>query len=167
MRPAATSKKFSGSQYDVRTTLPHATRFRLSRVAALLRDLLLDPAQGDGSGRCPSRHCYLASLPLLRAGLFFRASSVSSLPASFGTFAGYRDYATGVLAILALVTARIRPLFWPSVVAFNLVGATAIIVDYYHAIHAGVPSMPGQLDATYAIPILHVPLLMITHVVAF
>jgi hypothetical protein len=27
--------------------------------------------------------------------------------------------------------------------------------------------MPGQLGATYAIPIIYVPLLMITHVVAF
>ena len=71
-----------------------------------------------------------------------------------------------MLAILALLTARIRPLFWSFVVAFNLVGATDIIVDYYHAIQVGLPAMPGQLGATYAIPIIYVPLLMITHVVA-
>src|SRR5215472_4531764 len=35
-----------------------------------------------------------------------------SLPASFATFAAYGDLATGVLAILALVTFRIRPVFW-------------------------------------------------------
>ena len=90
-----------------------------------------------------------------------------NLPASFATFAAYGDFATGVLAILALVTARIRPLFWSFVVAFNLVGATDIIVDYYHAIQAGLPAMAGQLGAAYAIVILYVPLLMITHVVAF
>ena len=72
-----------------------------------------------------------------------------------------------MLAILALVTARIRPLFWSFVVAFNLVGATDIIVDYYHAIQAGVPAMPGQLGVTYAIVVLYVPLLMITHAIAF
>src|SRR6201993_4631121 len=44
------------------------------------------------------------------------------LPASFATFAAYWDLATGVLAILALLTVRIRPLFWLSVVAFNVVG---------------------------------------------
>jgi hypothetical protein len=91
----------------------------------------------------------------------------SNLPASFATFAAYGDFATGVLAILALVTARLRPLFWSFVVAFNLVGATDLVVDYYHALRASVPATAGQLGATYAIPILYVPLLMITHVVAF
>jgi hypothetical protein len=90
-----------------------------------------------------------------------------SLPASFTVFAAYGDFATGILAILALLAARIRPLFWSFVVAFNFVGATDIIVDYYHAIQAGLPAMAGQLAATYAIPIIYVPLLMITHVVAF
>jgi len=89
------------------------------------------------------------------------------LPTGFATFAAYGDFATGVLAILALLTARIRPLFWSFVVGFNLVGATDIIVDYYHAIQVGLPAMPGQLGAAYAIPIIYVPLLMITHVVAF
>jgi hypothetical protein len=89
------------------------------------------------------------------------------LPAGFATFAANGDFATGVLAILALLTARIRPLFWSFVVAFNLVGATDIIVDYYHANQAGLPAMAGQLGATYAIPIVYVPLLMITHAVAF
>jgi len=90
-----------------------------------------------------------------------------NVPAGFATFAAYGDFATGVLAMLALLTARIRPLFWSFVVAFNLVGATDIIVDYYHAIQLGLPATPGQLGATYAIPIIYVPLLMITHVVAF
>jgi hypothetical protein len=89
------------------------------------------------------------------------------LPAGFATFAAYGDFATGVLAILALLTARIRPLFWSFVVAFNLVGPTDIIIDYYHAIRVGVPAVAGQLGATYAIPVIYVPLLMITHFVAF
>ena len=90
-----------------------------------------------------------------------------NLPAGFATFAAYGDFATGVLAILALLTARIRPLFWSFVVALNLVGTTDITVDYYHAIHTGLDVMPGQFGATYAIPIIYVPLLMITHIVAF
>src|SRR5215472_7143542 len=53
-----------------------------------------------------------------------------NLPASFATFAAYWDFATGVLAMLALLTVRIRPLFWTFVVAFNLVGAVDIILDY-------------------------------------
>jgi len=91
----------------------------------------------------------------------------SALPARFATFAAYGDFATGVLAMLALLTARTRPLFWSFVVAFNIVGTTDIIVDYYHAIQSGLPAMAGQLGSTYAIAIIYVPLLMITHAVAF
>src|SRR6266851_4447285 len=90
-----------------------------------------------------------------------------NLPAGFAVFAAYGDFATGVLAILALLTVSLRPLFWSFVVAFNLVGATDIIVDYYHANQVGLPAMAGQLGATYAIPIIYVPVLMITHVAAF
>ena len=90
-----------------------------------------------------------------------------NLPASFATFAAYWDLATGVLAILALLTVRMRPLFWVLVVAFNLVGMIDLILDYYHAIRVGLPALAGQLGVTYAIPIIYVPVLMITHVVAF
>ena len=69
-------------------------------------------------------------------GLVFLVPGIVSpnLPASFAAFAAYWDLATGVLAMLALLTARIRPLFWLFVVAFNLVGATDIGLDYYHAV---------------------------------
>src|SRR6266851_2737872 len=90
-----------------------------------------------------------------------------NLPAGFATFAAYADFATGVLAMLALFTVRIRPLFWFFVVAFNLVGAADLILNYYHAIQVGLPAVAGELGATYAIPIIYVPLLMITHFVAF
>jgi len=90
-----------------------------------------------------------------------------ALPAGFATFAAYGDFATGVLAMLSLLTARIRPLFWSFVIAFNVAGATDIIVDYYHATRLNLPAMAGQLGNTYAIAIIYVPLLMITHVVAF
>jgi hypothetical protein len=102
-------------------------------------------------------------------GLVFIVPGVvgPNLPASFATFAAYWDLATGVLAIFALLTVRIRPLFWLFVVAFNLVGAIDLIFDYYHATQVGLPAMAGQLGAAYVIPIIYVPLLMITHVVAF
>lgn len=76
------------------------------------------------------------------------------------------DLATGVLAILALLTVRIRPLFWLCVAAFNLLGTVDLVRDYYHAIHTGLPALAGQLGAAYAIPVLYVPALMITHVAA-
>ncbi|UDL88995.1 hypothetical protein LGH82_28515 [Mesorhizobium sp. PAMC28654] len=102
-------------------------------------------------------------------GLVFILPGVVSpdLPAGFATFAAYGDFATGVLAMLALLTVRIRPLFWPLVVAFNVVGTVDLIVDYYHAIQADLPAHAGLLGGTYAIPVIYVPLLMITHVAAF
>src|ERR1700757_329925 len=99
--------------------------------------------------------------------VFILPGVVGNLPAGFATFAAYWDLATGVLAILALLTVRIRPLFWLFVVAFNLVGVVDLILDYYHATRVGLPAMAGQLGAAYAIPIIYVPALMITHVVAF
>jgi hypothetical protein len=89
-----------------------------------------------------------------------------NLPASFATFAAYGDLATGVLAMLALLTVRIRPLFWSFVVAFNVVGIVDIVVDYYHATQV-FPTVARQLGAGYWIPVIYVPLLMITHIFAF
>jgi hypothetical protein len=102
-------------------------------------------------------------------GLVFIVPGVigPNLPAGFAAFAAYGDFATGLLAMLALMTVRVRQLFWPFVVAFNLVGTVDIIVDYYHGNQVGLPALSGQLAATYWIPILYVPLLMITHVAAF
>ena len=114
-------------------------------------------------------HRAIATLHSFRFfGLVFIVPGVvgPNLPASFATFAAYWDFATGVLAIMALLTVRIRPLFWFFVAAFNLVGVVDLILDYYHATKVGLPGLAGQLGATYAIPILFVPLLMITHVVA-
>jgi hypothetical protein len=114
-------------------------------------------------------HRAIATLHSFRFfGLVFILPGVvgPQLPAGFANFAAYGDLATGLLAMLALLTIRVRPLFWLFVVAFNLVGAADIIVDYYHAIEAGLPALAGQLGSTYAIPIIYVPMLMITHVVA-
>jgi hypothetical protein len=101
-------------------------------------------------------------------GLIFILPGVvgPNLPADFATFAAYGDFATGLLAMLALLTARIRPAFWLFVAAFNLVGAVDIIVDYYHGNELGLPALAGELGAGYAIPIIYVPALMITHVAA-
>jgi hypothetical protein len=89
------------------------------------------------------------------------------LPAGFATSAAYGDFATGVLAMLALLTVRVRPLFWLFVVAFNAVGAADLLVNYYHGARFGLPEQSGALAATYWIPVLYVPALMITHVLAF
>jgi hypothetical protein len=102
-------------------------------------------------------------------GLVFILPGVvgTNLPAGFAPFAAYWDLATGVLALLALLTVRIRPLFWLFVAAFNLVGVVDLVLDYYHATTGNLPAVAGQLGAAYFIPVIYVPLLMITHVAAF
>jgi hypothetical protein len=115
-------------------------------------------------------HRAIATLHSFRFfGLVFLLPGVigPNLPTGFATFAAYGDFATGILALLALLTVRTRALFWPLVFAFNLAGMIDIFVDYSHGIRLGLGAMAGQLGAAYAIPILYVPLLMITHVVAF
>lgn len=116
-------------------------------------------------------HRAIATLHSFRFfGLVFILPGVvgPNLPAAgFATFAAYWDLATGLLAILALLTARTRALFLFFVVAFNLAGTIDLVLDYYHAMRVGLPTLAGQLGAAYVIPIIYVPLLMITHIFAF
>jgi hypothetical protein len=113
-------------------------------------------------------HRAIATLHSFRFfGLVFILPGVvgTNLPAGFAPFAAYWDFATGVLALLALLTIRIRPLFWLLVVAFNVVGAVDLILDYY-AILGGLPAIAGELRAGYVIPVIYVPILAITHATA-
>jgi hypothetical protein len=114
-------------------------------------------------------HRAIATLHSFRFfGLVFTLPGVvgAHLPADFASFAAYGDFATGMLALLALLTVRVRPLFWAFVVGFNLVGVTDLVLDYYHASLSHLPERAGELGAAYVIPIIYVPLLMITHCVA-
>lgn len=88
------------------------------------------------------------------------------LPQGFAAPAAYGDFATGILAILALLSVRMRLLFWPLVLAFNLVGLGDLVLDTLNASRLHVPDVAGQLGAAYAIPMLYVPLLFWTHLVA-
>lgn len=114
-------------------------------------------------------HRAIAALHSFRFfGLVFLIPGVvgPNLPAGFAEFAAYGDFATGILAMLAFMAVGVRPLFWTLVVAFNLVGATDIVVDYVHGIQMGIAALAGELGAAYAIVIIYVPLLLITHIVA-
>jgi hypothetical protein len=115
-------------------------------------------------------HRAIATLHSFRFfGLVFILPGVTgpNLPASFAAFAAYGDFATGLLAMLALTTVRIRPLFWLFVIAFNVVGIADLLTNYYNAVQIGLAAVAGELGSTYVIPIIYVPILMITHVSAF
>jgi hypothetical protein len=68
--------------------------------------------------------------------------------------------------MLALLTIRARFFFWPLVLAYNVVGVADLFIDYYHGTVLDLATVSGQLGATYVIPIVYVPILMITHVAA-
>lgn len=102
-------------------------------------------------------------------GLVFLVPGVvgQHLPADFSSFAAYWDLSTALLAILALLTVRVRPAFWFFTPAFNVVGTIDFLLDYRHATSGGLHTAPGELGAAFVIPVLIVPALMITHIAAF
>ena len=95
-------------------------------------------------------------------GLAFLVPGVVSpdLPPAFAHSAAYGDIIAAILALLALI---LLPSASGVVIAwiFNIWGAADLLNAFYQANHAGL--MAGQLGATYFIPTLIVPLLLITH----
>lgn len=115
-------------------------------------------------------HRLMATLHSFRFfGLVFLVPGVvgPGLPPDFAASAAYGDFAAGLLAMLALLSIRVKPLFWLFVVAFNIVGAADLILNYVHGVRLDLPGAAGALGAAYWIPILYVPILMITHIAAF
>jgi hypothetical protein len=99
-------------------------------------------------------------------GLAFLIPGVVSpdLPPSFAQSAAYGDLAAATLAWLALASQG-RGIGVLVAWIFNLWGSADLLNAFYQANRAGLS--PGQLGATYFIPTLVVPLLLITHAVAF
>src|SRR5215472_12163541 len=99
-------------------------------------------------------------------GLAFLVPGVVSpdLPPAFAHSAAYGDIIAAMLALLALIS---LPSASSVVIAwiFNLWGFADLLNAFYQANHAGL--LPGQLGATYFIPTVIVPLLLITHGLAF
>ncbi|PWT81617.1 MAG: hypothetical protein C5B58_09585 [Acidobacteria bacterium] len=99
-------------------------------------------------------------------GLAFLVPGVVSpdLPSAFAHSAAYGDIIAAMLALLSL-------LMLPSAAGiafawiFSLWGSADLLNAFYQANHAGL--LAGQLGATYFIPTLIVPLLLITHGLAF
>ncbi|MBV8570829.1 MAG: hypothetical protein JO319_09460 [Acidobacteriaceae bacterium] len=104
-------------------------------------------------------------------GLAFLVPGVVSpaLPAAFANSAAYGDIIAAMLALLALITLpSTAGLTAVSVVIswiFGLWGSADLFNAFYQANRIGLT--PGQLGATYFIPTFIVPLLLITHGLAF
>jgi hypothetical protein len=99
-------------------------------------------------------------------GLAFLVPGVVSpdLPSAFSHSAAYGDIIAATLALLALLTLSRRTGVITAWI-FNLWGSADLLNAFYQANHAGF--LPGQLGATYFIPTFVVPLLLITHGLAF
>jgi len=99
-------------------------------------------------------------------GLAFLVPGVVSpdLPSAFAHSAAYGDVIAAILALLAMIALPSASGF---VIAwiFSFWGTADLFNAFYQANHAGL--MPGQLGATYFIPTFIVPLLLITHGLAF
>jgi hypothetical protein len=86
------------------------------------------------------------------------------LPAAFARPAAYGDLIAAILALLALVGLRHR-FGAVAVWVFNIWGSADLVYAFYQGGRFGLE--PGQLGATYFIPTVVVPLLLITHALMF
>jgi hypothetical protein len=101
-------------------------------------------------------------------GLAFVLPGVVSpeLPAAFAQPVAYGDFITAILALLALATLGTRAgtaLTW----VFNIFGTADLLFAFYLGSRISLPETPGLLGAGYFILTAYVPLLLITHGLAF
>jgi hypothetical protein len=78
----------------------------------------------------------------------------------------YGDLAVATVALIALAAIRTRfasPLVW----IFNIFGTLDLLNVFYQGNRISLGDNPGLLGAGYFIPILGVPILLVTHVLAF
>jgi hypothetical protein len=88
------------------------------------------------------------------------------LPATFAQPVAYGDFITAVLALLAVATLETRTgsmVTW----VFNTFGTADLLFAFYLGSRISLPNNPGLLGAGYFILAAYVPLLLITHGLAF
>jgi hypothetical protein len=101
-------------------------------------------------------------------GLAFVVPGVvsSELPAAFAQPVAYGDLITAMLAMFALATLGTPTgtvLTW----AFNAFGTADVLFGFYQGGRVSLPDTQGLLGAGYFILTAYVPLLLITHGLAF
>ena len=101
-------------------------------------------------------------------GLAFVLPGVVSpdLPAAFAQPVAFGDFITAILALIALATLGTRTgtvLTW----VFNIFGTADLLFAFYLGSRISLPNNPGLLGAGYFILAAYVPLLLVTHGLAF
>ena len=79
---------------------------------------------------------------------------------------GYGDLATATLALIALAALRTK---WAELLVwiFNIFGTADLLNAFYQGARISLANTPGLLGADYFIPVFGVPLLLVTHILAF
>ena len=141
--------RFASRATSVKSWSARCSKFRssLDRVAALTPFLLFHSF----------RHIGMAFL--------IPGVTAVALDRRFAEPAAYGDLLAALLAMVALLAVRRRsPLATPLVWIFNVVG----LVDLLNALFQGLRFTPdGGLGATYFIPAVIVPALLVSHVLIF
>ncbi len=101
-------------------------------------------------------------------GLTFMVPGIVSpeLPAAFARPVAYGDFITAILALLTLAALATRAgtaMTW----VFNIFGTADLLFAFYQGSRISLPDTPGLLGADYFILAAYVPLLLITHGLAF
>ena len=86
------------------------------------------------------------------------------LPLEFARPEAYGDFITAILALLTLLVLPRRTGFILAWI-FNILGTLDLLNAFYQGNAAGL--LAGQLGAAYFIPVFFVPILLITHGLAF
>jgi hypothetical protein len=106
----------------------------------------------------------LHSFRFIGLGLLVPGVVSPDLPVAFAHAAAYGDIIAAILALLSLLllpSASGVVITW----IFNIWGAADLLNAFYQAAHSGL--LAGQLGAAFFLPTLIVPLLLITHGLAF
>jgi len=88
------------------------------------------------------------------------------LPAAFAQPAAYGDLISAILALLALATLG-TPTGTAAAWVFNTFGTADLLFAFYQGGRISLPNTPGLLGAGYFLLTVYVPLLLITHGLAF
>lgn len=129
-----------------------ATRYVWPKLRLLSRDAALRPI------------LVLHSFRFIGTAFLVPGVVATDLPSAFAHSAAYGDLVAAALALLSLASLRSAAgavIVW----LFNLWGTADLFDAFYQANHAGLRA--GQLGAAYFIPTLVVPLLLVTHGLAF
>jgi hypothetical protein len=90
----------------------------------------------------------------------------NGLPAAFAVPAAFGDLITSMLAIASIVTFRWERVSLAFTALYTIIGAADIVNNVYRVIALGIDQHTELLGVAYVIPVLYVPVLLITHGIA-